>query len=234
MSELILSAILVGVVVEIILLLLTGEKERIQTFIRRLLYLTLAAAAIVVAVHLFITNFSDTGQQVSTQFPTSTAFRSFRVEVIYDGADGLNLRNSPNGDIIATLLENSELIVVGNAVDADGFRWWPVELEIGWIAEGRADELGSKWLESVDANVIKIDQRVKVVYSGSDGLNLRHDPDPGSDKIATFLEGSYLRVIGGPEIGGGFKWWHVSVAPGWIAEGSVNPSAPRWFRTVRY
>jgi hypothetical protein len=227
----IVSAVVAQVIGGIILVLLTRRREVIQTLFLRLGCL---AVAIGVLVFLVVSYFPNAGPRliIPTATPTPTQFQTFRVKVVYSGKEGLNIRDAPNGNIIAKLLENSELTVKGEAEDADGLRWRPVEVGQGWIAEGTADEYSPRWLAPVNTNMIEVNQPVRVVYSGKDGLYLRRNPDLGSDVIAIFLKDSYLTIIGGPELGGGFRWWRVSIAPGWVAEGKVDTSEPRWLKPI--
>jgi hypothetical protein len=55
------------------------------------------------------------------------------VAVSNTGGTGVNMRSiaSVDGDIVAVALDGTELTVIGEAEEADGYIWWPVEGEIG-------------------------------------------------------------------------------------------------------
>ena len=164
---------------------------------------------------------------VPTPLPQST-----HVQVIYSGADGLNLRDGPNQRKIAALLKGSYVTIRGAARDEGGFRWWPVDIEQGWMVEGPRDSSQPRWLAPIGSDQISVGQQVRVVYPGKDGLNLRRAPDHTSDKVATFLQGSSLTVAGDPRTVNGVTWWPVRAASGWIAEGATDVAKPRWIQFI--
>ncbi len=55
------------------------------------------------------------------------------VAVANTGGTGVNMRDSASvdGGIVAVVLDGTELTVIGEPVEADGFVWWPVEGEVG-------------------------------------------------------------------------------------------------------
>lgn len=164
---------------------------------------------------------------IPTQPPTAT-----RAEVIYAGEEGLHLRAAPNEAKIATFLKGSLLTIRGTPRDAGGFRWWPVDTAVGWVAEGSSDPSQPVWLAPLEGSGLGIGRTAQVVYGGGDGLNLRRAPGPGSEKIATLLKPSSLVVVDGPRTVDGVRWWMVQVGPGWIAEGALDVSQPRWLKFV--
>ena len=168
---------------------------------------------------------------VPTQPPTQPT-PIVQVEVIYDGAEGLHLRDGPNQQIIAALLAGSWLTIRGEARDEAGFRWWPVEGAQGWMAEGPRDPAEPRWLAPVEGGHAGVGGQVRVLYPGADGLNLRRAPGPASEKVATLLKGASLTVVDRPQTVDGVTWWAVRLAPGWVAEGPADPARPRWIRFV--
>jgi len=55
------------------------------------------------------------------------------VAVANTGGTGVNMRDSASvdGGIVAVVLDGTEMTIVGEPVEADGFIWWPVEGEVG-------------------------------------------------------------------------------------------------------
>jgi hypothetical protein len=89
------------------------------------------------------TNTPSTGEPAATDTPAEPApggeiFPGASVVVANTGGDGANLRTDATGDseIIATLLDGTQLTVTGDAVENGGFLWWPVTGESGdgWMA----------------------------------------------------------------------------------------------------
>jgi tetratricopeptide (TPR) repeat protein len=72
------------------------------------------------------------------------------VVVIYSGADGLNLRFAPGLDreVIAALLQGTQLTVIGSSEEHDRNIWWPVRINPGWLAEGPLDQ-SPRWITPV-------------------------------------------------------------------------------------
>jgi hypothetical protein len=68
--------------------------------------------------------------------------------------------------------------------------------------------------------------RVRVTYSGKDGLHLRDAPNRRD--IAVLLRDSLLTVRGAARDEAGFRWWPAAIEPGWMAEGPRNPAQARW------
>lgn len=148
--------------------------------------------------------------------------------IVYAGEEGVNLRTAPNQDKYAALLKDSFVSIRGAARDEGGFRWWPVAIEPGWMAERSRDPAQDPWLVPIDADRIAAGRQVRVVYPGKDGLNLRRTAGADGEKLATLLQGSLVTVVGGPQLVNGVAWWQVQVADGWLSEGTTDPSQPRW------
>ncbi|HVL25163.1 MAG TPA: SH3 domain-containing protein, partial [Thermomicrobiales bacterium] len=71
-----------------------------------------------------------------------------------------------------------------------------------------------------------------LVTVNADNVNLRAEPNTSADVVDQLAAGVELEVIGGPEEGEGYTWWHVRVtsqggAEGWIASDFFdgNPQA---------
>lgn len=183
------------------------------------------------AVQLSATPMTPVTPVTPTFIPTQPPLAT-RAEVIYAGEEGLHLRAAPNEAKIATFLKGSLLTIRGTPRDAGGFRWWPVDSAVGWVAEGSSDPSQPVWLAPLEGSGLGIGRQAQIVYGGSDGLNLRRVPGPGSEKIATLLKPSSLVVVDGPRTVDGVRWWMVQVGPGWIAEGALDVSQPRWLKFV--
>ncbi len=59
------------------------------------------------------------------------------VQVANGGGEGVNMRISPGGDIVTTVMDGTQLTTTGESQDAEGYTWWPVSGEAGdgWIAQ---------------------------------------------------------------------------------------------------
>ena len=157
----------------------------------------------------------------------------FQAEITYEKPDGLNVRKSPSsGAIIVKLLKGSKLTVQNKYVESNNYRWWPVRLDQGWIAEGETDLTKPRLLKALSDPAIGNNEQVVVSYSSSrsPGLSLRRDYDLRSETIAALLQGSKMTVIGGPQTKQGYIWWLVRVDDGWIAEGPTDDVQPRWLK----
>ncbi|HEV7860052.1 MAG TPA: SH3 domain-containing protein [Pyrinomonadaceae bacterium] len=157
----------------------------------------------------------------------------FNVEVIYDQPGGLNMRKSPgSGAVIVKLLKGSKLTVQNRFVESNNYRWWPVKLDQGWIAEGETDLTKPRLLKAISVPAIANNEQVVVNYSSSrnPGLSLRRDYDLRSETIAVLSQGSKMTVIGGPQTKQGYIWWLVRVDDGWITEGPTDDAQPRWLK----
>lgn len=159
----------------------------------------------------------------------------FQAEVTYEQPDGLNVRRSPHsGAVIVKLLKGSKLTVQNRYTEAHNYRWWPVRLDQGWIAEGETDLSKPRLLAPVGAPAIANNGQVVVSYASqrNPGLYLRRDFDLRSEAIASLLQGSRMTVIGGPQTRQGYIWWLVRIDDGWIAEGPTDNSVGPWLRLV--
>ncbi|MBA2277950.1 MAG: SH3 domain-containing protein [Chloroflexia bacterium] len=61
--------------------------------------------------------------------------------------DGLNMRADPStdGDVVTKLNSGDEVTITGEAVEAEGYVWWPVETadgETGWVVEDFLEATG--------------------------------------------------------------------------------------------
>ncbi len=77
--------------------------------------------------------------------------------------------------------------------------------------------------------VVIIGTTVEVSGTGTDQLRLRVAPGLTQETIATFEDGTRLRVTDGPQTSDGFAWWQVKSdegQEGWVAEDWLVPVAP--------
>ncbi len=166
--------------------------------------------------------------QVAQAAQPTQAAQPARGRVVYTGEEGLNVRTQPGQQIIAALLQGSYVTIRGAARDEGGFRWWPVMVEPGWMAEGPSDPAQGRWLVPVDAEQLEPGRQARVEYPGKDGLNVRQTAGADGAISSTLLQGSLVTVVGGPEHVDGMAWWQVQVAEGWLSEGSTGTSESRW------
>lgn len=70
-----------------------------------------------------------------------------RAQVSTALGDALNLRDGPNGSLLARLENGTRLTITGESLAADGYRWWPVmtaDEQSGWVVEA-VPEAGGGW-----------------------------------------------------------------------------------------
>lgn len=80
---------------------------------------------------------------------------------------------------------------------------------------------------------VAVDGFVAVANTEGYGARYRFGPGPDYLTIRILDEGETLRVVGGPEVSGGFTWWRVQDAlgnVGWAAQEFLLPaqSPPAW------
>lgn len=138
---------------------------------------------------------------------------------VHVDTDGLNLRSGAGLDhgVIATYPFNTEALVTGATVAADGYNWLPVRVNDGtegWFAE--------EFLAPGYASAPK--DRVQVV----DGpLNVRWEPGLDSEAFITVPTGAYGTVMN-PEFvdADGYSWvyvqWDDSAVIGWSVTNFVS------------
>jgi hypothetical protein len=65
--------------------------------------------------------------------PSGEIYAGATVRVANTGGTGVNMRASPSvdGEVVTVLPDGAELVTTGEAEEADGFLWWPVESEAG-------------------------------------------------------------------------------------------------------
>jgi hypothetical protein len=152
--------------------------------------------------------------------------------VVYEGVDGLSLRDAPNQNKVAGLLKGSTFTIGGEPRDQDGFRWWPAQVEPGWIAEGPGDASQPRWLAPVSGDQIQAGGQARVIYAGEEGMNLRRSPGVAGDLIAALARDSTMTITGEAQMIGAVRWWPVRLNPGWVAEGPSDGSQPRWIEVT--
>jgi hypothetical protein len=115
------------------------------------------------------------------------------------GSRGLNLRTNPSTDaeLITTVLQGRDVVVLDGPIEADGFRWWRVVTtysnEIGWLVES-AD--GQNTLIPVVTQRVGLPEVYGFTANGDclfiDQNPLRYDTPDGSFRIAlSTLGGSW-------------------------------------------
>lgn len=149
-------------------------------------------------------------------------------QVIYTGADGVSLRALPNGTKVGALLQGSQFIIRGPSSDVDGYRWWPVAIDEGWIVEGPIDPAQPRWVVPFQSTTLAAGGTATIAYSGVDGLNLRREPGLNGATIATLAQGSIVSITGPAQVIEETIWWPVRLQVGWMAEGTTEPGTPRW------
>jgi hypothetical protein len=115
--------------------------------------------------------------------------------VVNTGSAGLNLRDAPslNGAVRLLILDGMVVVIDGEQVQADGYIWWPLWADIGWVADG---DTTTKWL---------VPAEVPSGCSTVVGMNGCGDPPP-AECGAPYLDPRFncaLRV-GWPEGSGPF------------------------------
>ncbi len=61
---------------------------------------------------------------------------------------------------------------------------------------------------------VKIGGYVRIVETGSTGLNFRKEPSRTAEKIRSLPEGNVYEVVGGPASADGLTWWRLKDADG--------------------
>jgi hypothetical protein len=71
-----------------------------------------------------------------------------QARVAYPEKDGLNLRRTagPEGEKLATLLQGSQVTVIGGPTQVNGTTWWQVKVAEGWLSEGATDPSQPRWM----------------------------------------------------------------------------------------
>lgn len=80
--------------------------------------------------------------------PPCTQFTALcEASVVNTGSTGLNVRDAPsiNGQAneYFQLHDGETIVIEGGPVQADGYTWWQMWLDLGWVAEGDG---ATKWL----------------------------------------------------------------------------------------
>ncbi len=171
---------------------------------------------------------------------------------------GLRVRAAPalDGQVLTVALIDTELMVTGGPVCADGYNWWQVIAPVnpasavqvqGWVAEGFSGAV--PWLAqppgpSLEAGNLcpspmrglGVGTRAYVNYPGGNiPRNLRSDPTTDAPVLYTLIDGIAFTIIGGPVCANNLNWWQIQVTTrpdviGWLAEGGPGNYWIRRFR----
>lgn len=169
------------------------------------------------------------------------------------------LRDKPGktgSNVVGELPGGAVFDVIGGPYCADGYRWWGVRSEsgfIGWTAEG---EGRTYWLEpvvmgrgEVSANCpallyddIRAGVGGTINNSAPAAVMLYGQPDETSQVYLSLGRGAQFTVAAGPVCGRGVRWWQIqdraTRITGWVMEGSagqgwLNPN-PGEFGTYEF
>jgi uncharacterized protein YgiM (DUF1202 family) len=138
--------------------------------------------------------------------------------------DSARLRRVPsvNGSIVANLNAGETGRIVTGPADADGFRWYRVQMSkgTGWVAAPFFTSSGSTG--GPVPSGLKVGDTVEV----SDGpANLRSTPSTTGSIITVLDTGATGTLIDGPVSANGYQWFRMqtSSATGWIAGQLLSP-----------
>ncbi|MBZ0280406.1 MAG: hypothetical protein K8L97_06670 [Anaerolineae bacterium] len=149
---------------------------------------------------------------------------------VLPGMSALNMRQSPNGAILATLAGGDAFDIIGGAICDGGLYWWQVERSgsIGWVAEGSSNEYFIEPYEGApppagDGGLVAppaatgceqtLPPRLTIGGSATvlqDQLRPHNGPDGEIIEMRFFMAGTQLTVNAGPECAGGQHWWLVT------------------------
>lgn len=128
----------------------------------------------------------------------------------------------PGVNQIATEGTNSEGSIVDGPVTKDGVKYWKIHFDDGtegWVAENDLDYVTSK---STPLSSMPTMIGAKVLVS-KNGTSLYDSP--GGRQIGTIKKGSTGKIIEGPIIKNGVKYWHIKLddgREGWVAEDNLE------------
>lgn len=148
---------------------------------------------------------------------------------------GLNLRQNPNGTILATLNGGDTFSIIGASICDQGLHWWQIDRfgTIGWLAEGTSTGYfiepyaGPPVADVADTPVpppvvenppapvcgSALASRLSVGSNATILVDqLRPHNGPSGETLARkfFMSGTSVNVTAGPECSGGQFWWLVS------------------------
>jgi hypothetical protein len=117
-------------------------------------------------------------------------------------ASSLNVRNTPNGSVVATVFGGTTVTLSGAYEFAGGYEW--AELSGGgWVATDFLDFEGGGGGGGSDTAVVN-----------ASALNVRDEPD--GFVVATVFGGTTVTLSGAYEFAGGYEWAELS-GGGWVA-----------------
>jgi len=150
---------------------------------------------------------------------------------VYVEDDGLSLRTEPtiNGALIERMPSGTRVTITGDYVDADGYRWWPIETPSGasgWSVES-ADDIqtlitydprggtAQVWVYAIlDVPPLRCELTLPST------INVRSGSSTSTDITNTLSVGMTV-VATAQTIGDdGFVWWQI--ADGWVREDVIG------------
>lgn len=128
----------------------------------------------------------------------------------------------PGANQIGSEASNAEGSIVDGPVAKDGVNYWKIRFDDGtegWVAESDLDYVTSKSvplssMPSMIGTKVQVSRNESVLYSS-----------PGGEQIGVVKKGTAGKIIEGPIIKNGVKYWHVKLddgREGWIAEGDLE------------
>ena len=153
------------------------------------------------------------GSDLNAVVPNSTSVSASKDKTpIYD---------SPGGTQIATEPAKAKGKVIGGPEVVDGVKYWQVRFDdgtTGWVKEGDLDSIVSKPVP-LASMPSAIGGKVTTADDGTAVLD-----SPGGKQIATEKYGTKGKIIEGPVIKDGKKYWHIKFEngdDGWVEENSL-------------
>ncbi|MDW8269870.1 MAG: SH3 domain-containing protein [Anaerolineae bacterium] len=154
--------------------------------------------------------------------------------------NGVNIRQAPSLQAarIGQFGRGVLVRVMEGPVAADGYVWWRVDDEhgkAGWIAEG---DRTTRWLDGVIGEprpvnrAVRLGDTVAVTVPSGVVLAVRYEPGTQALVARRLTAGIVLRVVEGPVVLDGLRWWKVSGPngiSGWAAE---NDADERWLSPI--
>lgn len=131
---------------------------------------------------------------------------NYTVKVIYEGSDGLNVRKDAtvNSSIVDVIYKGGVYTIVE---EKNG--WGKLKSGIGWIS------LNEEYVEKITISTNN-EYTVKVIYKGSDGLNVRTEPSIDG-KIVTTIHYNEVYTIVKEKNGWGLLKSYADNENGWIS-----------------
>lgn len=154
--------------------------------------------------------------------------------------NGVNIRQTPSlqAPRLGQFGRGVLVRVLEGPVAADGYVWWRVDDDhgkAGWIAEG---DRTTRWLDGSIGEPrpvnrpVRLGDTVAVTVPSGVVLAVRYEPSTQALVARRLTAGIILRVVEGPVVVDGLRWWKVSGPngiSGWAAE---NDADERWLSPI--